>query len=216
MTTMNSWARSPAGPVRWVCVLLLAAGCSRPQAAHQSGGEVDPKGPTSVASTSESTLRQRLLAALGGYENMITRDQLLRLGTSEQLTPALAGIYQDASVHLAVRIQALSSLRFFPDARSRTTLEQALTGADTTDAARRSAVKAYAAGFGAQAVPVLGRVLEHPELHTRNAAARALGEIHTEQALATLRLRLPSEADPMVKATIQAQLAAAPAGKPVR
>jgi HEAT repeat protein len=209
MTTTN--VRAPAGAC--LC-LLLAVACSRPQAAHQSGG--DPKGAGAAASaTTESTLRQQLLAALGGYENMVTRDQLLRLGTPEQLTPALAGIYQDASVHLAVRIQALSSLRFFPDARSRATLEQALTAADTADAARRAAVKAYATGFGAEAVPVLGRLLEHKELHTRNAAAKALGEIGTEPALAVLRRRLLDETDSMVKGTIQAQLGAA-GGKPSR
>jgi HEAT repeat protein len=205
MTTTNV----PTAAVR--CMLLLALACSRPQAAHQTG---DRQGAAPAATTpAESTLRQRLQAALGGYENLVTKDQLLSLGTPEQLTPALAEIYQDTSVHLAVRIQALTSLRFFPDARSRATLEQALTGADTTDAARRAAVKAYATGFGPHAVPILGRVLEHPELHTRNAAAKALGEIGTEPAMAALRKRLPAESDPMVKGTIQASLGA-PASKP--
>jgi hypothetical protein len=207
MTTTNG----TAGAARCI-LLLLALACSRPQAAHQSGG--DPVG-AAPAAPAESSLRQRLQAALGGYENMVTKDQLLQLGTPEQLTPALAEIYQDTSVHLAVRIQALTSLRFFPDARSRATLEQALTGADTADAARRAAVKAYATGFGADAVPILGRVLEHQELHTRNAAAKALGEIGTEPALAALRKRLPAESDPMVKGTIQASLGA-PASKPPR
>ena len=49
-------------------------------------------------------------------------------------------------------------------------------------------------------------MLDHPELHTRNAAARTLGEIGTPPAKEALKKRLPAEKDAMVKATIRASL----------
>jgi hypothetical protein len=162
--------------------------------------------PAAAAPRPSERLRGQLIATLGGFEHIVSKEELLRLGTPAELTPALASIYQDPSAPIHVRNQALASLRFFPGAESRTTLERAIMSAETSDTARRAAVKAYAVGFGPQAVPILARMLDHSELHTRNAAAQSLSEIGDGPAQQALRRRLPRETEPMVRKTIETAL----------
>jgi HEAT repeat protein len=151
-------------------------------------------------------LQRSLVIGLGGYEDVPTREQLLRLGDEAQLVDGLVAIYRDPGVESYVRVRALTSLHLFPNATSQAVLEQALQAPETTDVARRTAVKAYGAGFGQAAVPLLGKLIDHPDLHTRNAAARMLGQIRGEPSLRTLRRRLGQEGSALVRGTIEAGL----------
>jgi HEAT repeat protein len=151
-------------------------------------------------------LRDKLLAAFSGREHIVTKDELDRLGTPAQLTGGLIAIYRDGSQPQVVRINALTSLRFYPGPESKAVLEEALLSKDTEDATRRSAIKAYGAGWKEDAVPVVAKLLDYSELHTRNAAAKTLGEIHSASAQQALRSRLPKETEPLVRTTIEAGL----------
>jgi HEAT repeat protein len=151
-------------------------------------------------------LQRSLIAGLAGYETIATREQLLRLGDEGALVDALAALYRDPGVDSYIRVRALTSLHFFPGPTAKAVLEQALEAPDTTDVARRTAVKAYGAGFGQTAVPLLGKLIDHPDVHTRNAAAEMLGEIRGERSLQALRRRLVHEASPLVRGTIETGL----------
>jgi hypothetical protein len=69
---------------------------------------------------------------------------------------------------------------------------------------------AYGVAFGAEAVPILDHLLDHPELHTRNAAASTLAQIHDQKARQALQRRLPEEKEPLVRKTIESGLRPAP------
>ena len=204
---MNPWPISML-----VCTatlgVALAAACAR-----QPGTEPGPAAPEPAATlppgqrSASARLEQQLVANLGGDEHIVGRDELLRLGDSAALTTALSSIYRDSSVNMFIRVRALTSLHFFPSPESRAALEAALLAADTTDIARRTAVKAYGVAFGEASVPVLARLLDHVDVHTRNAAAQMLGHIRGGEALPNLRRRLLSEPSPFVRKTIEAGLA---------
>jgi HEAT repeat protein len=185
-------------------VLPLLAACTRPQPAE--GGSTRATTPPPPAAAVDPRVRDGLVSALSGFEHIASKEELDRLGSPPALVAALSSIYDDASAEMFVRVNALASLRFYPLPQSRAVLERALMSPDTPDPARRSAVKAYGAGFGAKAVPILDRLLDHPELHTRNAAAGTLAAIHDPRAQDALRRRLPQEKEPLVRKTIQSGL----------
>jgi hypothetical protein len=175
---------------------LLAAACTQ---------TATPAAPVPTAAL-DPALREKLVGAFSGYEHQVTKEELDRLGSPPLLVAALTSIYQDAEVEPVIRINALASLRFYPLPASRATLEHVLMARETTDAARRSAVKAYGVAFGVEAVPMLDRLLDHPELHTRNAAAGTLAAIPDEKAQHALRRRLPMEKEALVRKTIESGL----------
>ncbi len=107
---------------------------------------------------------------------------MLRWAAPPRSAPSCPAIYDDARQPLHIRVQALTSLRFFPGPASKATFERVLMAPDASDAARRAGAKAYGFGFQAEAVPILDELLDHGELHTRNAAARSLGDIQDEKA----------------------------------
>jgi hypothetical protein len=208
--------RHPVGRIHptFLCYLaaLLAAlaACSRPPPADGPGAASStvvsmPRAPTAIASPSSTRgpLPDQLIGSLSGFEHVPDRAELARLGRAAELTSTLTAMYRDPSLPSFVRIRALTSLRFFPGAQSKTVLEQALTDPVTSDQARRAAVKAYGAGFGAQAIPLLDRLLVHHELHTRNAAAHSLVDMKEDAAREALRRRLPDEPEPLIRKTIE-------------
>jgi HEAT repeat protein len=194
---------------------LCGLGACKSTAAPDPGPSVPaaraPASPA-LATAGDAKLRERLLALFSGYEHIVTRDELVQLGDTNQLTAALESLYRDPTVRPNTRVNALAALRFFPSPEVKALYEQALTASDTADDVRRSAVKAYGVGFGPQAVPLLGKMLEHPELHTRNAAAKSLGAIGDESAKIALRQHLPREQSALVKASIE-EVLAKPEGK---
>jgi hypothetical protein len=192
---------------------VLALGCNqRPApAADQAArsltvpGETPRPAPAPVA-PADPALKASLLAAMSGYEHIMTKDELDKMGSPAALTAALLAIHQDPAVHLAVRTNALANLRFYPSPIVKTAMEAALLGPDTPTSLRRSAVKAYGTSFGSEAVEVLAKMLANPEIHTRNVAAKTLAQIGGKEAGAALRQRLPNEREQLVKSTIEAGL----------
>jgi HEAT repeat protein len=209
----------------WVSVAGVAVaagglGCQASQGKSQNPASASIREPAAAAAPaapvaaapsparSPDALKKQIIEAMSGYEHIVSKEELERMGTGEQLTPVLLDIYNDPSVHLAVRTNALASLRFFPSPQAKAAMEKVLMSTDTSDVVRRSAIRAYGSGFGDAAVPMLARFLSHPELHTRNITARTLGDLHTPDAVEALRKRLPQEGEPMVRKTIETGLAA--------
>jgi hypothetical protein len=174
---------------------------------RESSGQTAAVPAAAGAARSPESLRKQIIEAMSGYEHIVSKQELERMGTAAQLTPALIDIYNDPSVHLAVRTNALASLRFFPSTEARAAMEKVLMSTETSDVVRRSAIRAYGSGFGDASVPMVAKFLSHPELHTRNIAARTLGDLHTPEAMEALRKRLPQEGEPMVRKTIETGLA---------
>jgi HEAT repeat protein len=184
--------------------ILAVCGCS-PRDSQESRRH-QPTATANTAVSAGSALREQLIVALSGYEHMVDKSELEQLASPADLVETLTAIYGDKTVRLNVRIQALASLRFFPTPEAKQALESALAAPGTSDVVRRSALKAYGFGFRDESISKISLFLDHRDLHTRNAAARALTDLHTERALAVLRLRFPVEQDAMVKSTIQAGL----------
>jgi hypothetical protein len=198
-----------------VALALALAACNGPRAtpAQESAapalttpGETPRAAPPPSAGPADPVLKQKIIAAMSGYEHIVTKEELDRLGDPQALTAALLDINRDQSVHLAVRTNALVSLRHYPSPVAKAAFESALLAAETPDVIRRSAVKAYGAGFGQEAVPVLARVLENQELHTRNLAVKTLAKIGGNQAQTALRAHLPKEREELVKTSLEAGL----------
>ena len=143
---------------------------------------------------------------MSGYEHVATKAELERLGDPSDLRLVLANLYHDAAVPLNVRINALVSLASFPSPEGKALLEKVIASRDTSDIVRRPALMAYGAGFRDESVPLIKRFLAHTDLHTRNAAAKTLGQIPSPAAREALRTRLPQESEPLVRSTIQAAL----------
>jgi HEAT repeat protein len=194
--------------------LLATPGCKSSQGSGQSPATLPAREaaePTAAVKEPDAELRGKIVSAMSGYEHIVTREELVRLGSPEQLTEALIAIYGDQSVHLVIRTNALASLRFFPSPRAKSEMEKVLMSADTDDTVRRSAIRAYGSGFRDAAVPMLARFLSHPEIHTRDITAKTLGDLQTPEAVDALRRRLPQESEPMVRKSIESRLP--PAGK---
>lgn len=208
--------------------LATLAACSEPKATATAPQAEPPAqaelakpatGPAAVAGSAApqapaaAPLGQRLAKVFSGYEYVPTRDDLLAVAPEPELVPALWALYHAPDQRLAVRTQALVSLRFFPSEQVRGWFEAVLRDPATVDAVRRPAAKAYGFAFGERAIAVLGELLGHADLHTRDSAARALGTIGTEAARQLLSERAKIEPDASVKATLAAELAK-PARKP--
>jgi HEAT repeat protein len=188
----------------WGTVIgLLLGACS-----HKDASKVETAAspPMTVVAADPAALRGKLEALFSGREHIVSKDELDRLGSPLQVSEGLIALYRDGAQPLVVRTNALTSLRFYPGPQSKAVMEEALLSKDTEDATRRSAIKAYGAGWKDDAVPVVAKLLDHGELHTRNTAARTLGDIHSASAQEALRARLPKEKEPLVRTTIEAGL----------
>jgi HEAT repeat protein len=189
----------------WCGLLLLSLGagaCAQGQTSR--GTETATAAPMAVA-TDPKALDDKLSLLLGGRD-LIAKEDLDRLAAPAELNAAFIRLANDPAQSDIVRSNALTSLRFHPAPEGKAALEAALLAPGTPDATRRSAVKAYGAGWKDEAIPVVAQLLAHPDLHTRNAAARALGDVRTPAAQQALRARLPQEKEALVRATIEAGL----------
>lgn len=164
-------------------------------------------GPAAGASSADPEVIDRVAPLLGGFEYLPTRADFVRIADDEAVTEALIAIYGDASRHLHPRLQALGALRFFPSARTRGFLEQVLRSPATPDPHRRPAVKAYGTAVGEGAIGLLAELLEHEDVHTRDAAVRALAAIGTPEATELLQARLAAEPHEAVRITLRKVLA---------
>lgn len=203
---------SPAqAPAQGQAQLGGAAAKPLESAAVSGGAAVAAQG--SPAAAAADPLRAKLLAAFGGFEHVPDRAELLALAPEPELAPALWALWQDPAARLAIRTNALVSLRFFPSPLVQGRFEQLLRDPATAAVVRRPLAKAYGHAFGAAALPLLGELLDHADLHTRDSAARALAAIGDAKVKPMLEKRLSVEPEAAVRQTLQ-RLLAAPAGVP--
>lgn len=76
-----------------------------------------------------------------------------------------------------VRLRALAWLQWFPSSQSRAVLLEMLRAREVDVPTLRVCIRALAVGFGAEMLPIVREFLEHKDVHVREAAAHALGDI---------------------------------------
>jgi hypothetical protein len=183
--------------------LALVSACSADTSPMVAGGTGSAVDTARLPSERLAMVTEIALALLGGYEHIISRPDLERLGTEDEIKRVLATISQDPSRRLIHRVNALSSLRFFPDARAKHLYEQTLLDPAANVVLQRSALDAYGVAFPADAVPLLSRWLADPDPHTRNVAARRLASMGSSAARSALQRRLAIEPDRAVRNTME-------------
>jgi len=156
---------------------------------------------------SPESLRYELLVLLGGYENIPSEDDLKERGSCEEVGTTLLSIVEDEAVPLYKQVQGVAALRFFPSDEAKALMEKILLDPEGNALLRRSCAKAYGAAFGLKAVDVLASLLQHPDVHTRDAAVQALAAIDTSEIEGVLLEHLDGETAPSVSATLKAVLA---------
>lgn len=169
--------------------------------------------PSPALAPAGAGLDAKLRTAFGGFEHVPDRAELQALAPEPELAAALWSLWQDPTARLAVRTNALVCLRFFPSPQVQARFEQLLQDPATSAVVRRPLAKAYGYAFAAAALPLLSQLLDHPELHTRDSAARAIAAISDAKVRPLLEKRLAVETEASVRQTLQ-RLLAAPAGVP--
>jgi len=149
------------------------------------------------------SLREPVLAALGGVEDVPTAADLQGLG--DNVPAELLEIAQDSSLSHTTRARAVIALGWFPNEPSRSWLVGTLGGGDGILA--RKAAFALATGWGDEAVPLLQPALAADDVQLRLAAVRALGRVDSVRARASLDQRLAVETNATVQDTIRKTLA---------
>jgi hypothetical protein len=162
-------------------------------------GTPPPAPPNNGPASAET--RQKVIDLMSGIEHMPSRDEFLRIAPDNQLVAVLSSIATDDKAKMMHRTQALAGLRFFPTPESRATFEALLTDQATSELLLRPGVKAYAAAFGNDAVPVASKLLSHTDRNTRESAVRALASIGTPAARKAIELRQPAEQDTKLQET---------------
>lgn len=190
----------------------LLVACAEPQVrpAPDSSTTVKPQseptgqqgGPVQV----DPELRKKLIVLLSGIEHMPSKEEFARLGTEPQLIAALQSVVADPAAAMYQRTQAAAGLGFYPQPEARQTLEDLLNSASTDPLLRRPALKAYAHAFGPEAVPLVSKMLEHPDRNTREAAVRALAAVGTPAARKAIEARVNVEPDAALKTLSQETL----------
>jgi hypothetical protein len=195
----------------WLLVstaLMAAPGCTATSPASAPAAEMKlPRGllpPKSQASGEECALKYRpsdplqasISSLFNGYEDMPSKEDLLRLGGADSVREALIGIAQDPSQPTIRRLRAVSMLALFPADSTAEALEGAMEGSDLM---RREAVKAYGYAFGEGAVQKLEAMMAHPDPFTRVNSMQALGRIGSPRALAAIDARAKIEPEEHVR-----------------
>ncbi len=168
-----------------------------------SGGE-----ETSEKSSETGELRPQVVDALSGYEHFPSRQQLDNLAGPDRMVPTLLDIYDEEDVEAFQRQRVIGALRYYPTDRVRKWYEELLADPETPRIDRRLAIKAYGAGFDAEAVSAIADKLSHPDYHTRKAAVSALADIDDEAARAALEKRLDRESEKLIRERIEKALEA--------
>jgi hypothetical protein len=120
-----------------------------------------------------------------------------------EAAPLLAAIAKDPKALPTKRARAVHALAYFPTAaESETTLAALVDDAHTEITVRRSAARAYAAGFKDRALPHLTPLVEDANPRLREEAVKAVASIPGANATDLLKRRAPVERDPAVKAAL--------------
>ncbi len=118
-----------------------------------------------------------------------------------------------------VRLRALAWLQWFPTSQSKAVLLETLRAKEVDVPTTRVCLRALAMAFGPEMLPTERDYLEHKNVHVREAAAYALGDIDDRRVRDVLVAHLNRERDMTVQDAIMASLKrvsareAAPAGK---
>jgi len=142
---------------------------------------------------------------------------LLRAPHPQIQGPALARIGRDVPALLVeyatsvdqpvqVRLRALAWLQWFPSSQSKAVLSEVLHGRKVDVRTTRVCLRALAFGFGAEMVPTEREYLEHKDVHVREAAAMALGDIDDRRVRDVLVAHLDREREIVVRDAIMASL----------
>lgn len=163
--------------------------------------------PTGAPQASQDEVRQKVMVLLSGIEHIPSKEEFNRAGSEDQVVAALDSIARDNSAKLRHRANAAAGLGHFPRPDTRKTLEALITEEGLDEVLRRPSVKAYGFAFGADAVPLLSKVLEHKDRNTREAALRTLADVKTPSARQAIEARSKVETDDALKKLAQETLA---------
>ena len=104
-----------------------------------------------------------------------------------------------------VRLRALAWLQWFPSSQSKAVLLESLRARNVDVPTIRVCVRALAVGFGTEMLPVVREYLEHKDVHVRESAAFAMGDIDDRRVRDILTEHLEREKDLTVRdATMEA------------
>ncbi len=173
-------------------LLLITLLCAAP--AWAAGDDTKPRHVQAGA----------LMTLLKAPHPEIQGPALSRLGPD---VPALLVEYATSiDQPVQVRLRALSWLQWFPSSQSKAVLMDVLRAKNTDVRTIRVCLRALAAGFGAEMLTTERDYLEHKNVHVREAAAWALGDIDDRRVRDVLVAHLDREADIAVRDAIMASL----------
>jgi HEAT repeat protein len=182
--------------------------------APAQAGPAGPAGPTgpSTASpqapqASAADVKQKVMVLLGGIEHIPSREEFLRAGTDDQVVAVLGEVARDGAAKLRHRANAAAAMSHYPRPDTRKALEALINEEPLDEVLRRPSIKAYAFAFGADAIPLVSKMLEHKDRNTREAALRSLADIKTPAARQAIETRLKVETDDALKKLGQETLA---------
>ena len=170
--------------MRRLAVLLLLAGLGAGTAA------------------AESPLRRQILDYLGAFEGVTAADWR---ALGPDAGPELLAIAGDASASRSQRAGAALALGYFPTSDARSFLDARLSDDDSLF--RRRACVALATGWGDEALPALARGMSDRDTQVRTACVNAVATLRTDGARQALQARLGDEANPSVRAALEAGIA---------
>jgi len=158
----------------------------------------------SRALSAEAT--ERLTGLLRAYEQQPTAEDFLALGEKELVRDALIGLVADDSQVALLRGRAIVALGFFADESSRRAIEAVLDRPDLSDIILRRALETMARAFRDAGISRITPYLDDARTDVREAAACALGEIGTPEALRALRRRLDRETVDVVRTALEREI----------
>lgn len=159
------------------------------------------------AQPTAASVRDKVMVLLSGIEHIPSKDEFKRAGPDDLVVAALDAIARDGGSKLRHRANAAAGLGHYPRAETRKTLEALIGEEGLDEVLRRPSIKAYSVAFGADAVPLVAKMLDHKDRGTREAALRSLADIKTPAARQAIETRLKVEADDALKKLGQDTLA---------
>jgi hypothetical protein len=181
------------------------------QASDPAPTQVGPAGPSTASpqapQASAADVKQKVMVLLGGIEHIPSREEFLRAGTDDQVVAVLDEIARDGAAKLRHRANAAAAMSHYPRPDTRKALEALINQDPLDEVLRRPSIKAYAFAFGADATPLVSKMLEHKDRNTREVALRSLADIKTPAARQAIETRLKVETDDALKKLGQETLA---------
>ncbi|RDV39107.1 HEAT repeat domain-containing protein [Bradymonadaceae bacterium TMQ3] len=177
---------------------------TRPDQATANAPASEEPGQAALEKSEPRNVHAELRALFGGYEYVPTLEDLHRVGPAEEVVPVLIALYRSEKVSPHQQHHALRALHFYPEhPEVARTYDAVIRGPESTDQARRVAVRAYGSAFGDEGLELLGFALTHPDYHTRASAIAALELTGSERSLELLQAHLSEEPETDLQAEIK-------------